>query len=284
MPSSRARSMRTKLSASLVWGPKFMVPRQRRLTRSPVRPRRTYSMGAVVARADGLDTPPDRSEYCTRPIGRAMKAAPAHEQSSRDKILDAAERLFAKRGYAGIGLSELAEVVGLGKSSLFHHFRNKAQLYAAVTARILTRIEDHLVRSLARGGDPLARLERWLDELVDLLAANPTYARVLLRSLFEDDDLPGDTPGELEAQRAIGSLMASVGALLREGMAAGLFRAANVQHLLLTLVGLTVFPFASGEFGAEVLGKDIFDPAEVRRRKRELRDLLRFGLAVDKGR
>src|SRR5207244_13373077 len=92
------------------------------------------------------------------------------------------------------------------------------------------------------------------------------------------------TPGELEAQRAIGSMMASVGALLREGMAAGLFRAANVQHLLLTLVGLTVFPFASGEFGAEVLGKDIFDPAEVRRRKRELRDLLRFGLAVDKGR
>jgi len=57
-----------------------------------------------------------------------------------------------------------------------------------------------------------------------------------------------------------------------------------VQHLLLTLVGLTVFPFASGEFGAEVLGKDIFDPAEVRRRKRELRDLLRFGLVANKGR
>src|SRR5439155_1126977 len=80
---------------------------------------------------------------------------------------------------------------------------------AAVTARILGRIEERLVRSLARGGDPLARLERWLDELVDLLADHPTYARLLLRSLFEDDDLPGDTPGELEAQRAIGSMMAS---------------------------------------------------------------------------
>src|SRR5882724_7849883 len=107
MPSSRARSMIAKLSGSLVCGPKFMVPRQRRLTRRPVRPRRTYSMGAVVARAEGLDTSPDRSEYYSRPIGRvqtAMKAtAPAPEQSSRDKILDAAERLFAKRGYAGIG-------------------------------------------------------------------------------------------------------------------------------------------------------------------------------------
>jgi TetR/AcrR family transcriptional regulator len=210
-------------------------------------------------------------------------AAAAPEQTSRDKILDAAEALFAKRGYAAVGLSEVAEVVGLGKSSLFHHFRNKPQLYAAVTARILTRIEEHLVRSLAKGGNPLVRLERWADELVDVLAANPTWARMLLRSLFEDDDLPGDTPEELEGWRAIDAMFASVGALLREGMSAGLFRAASVQHLLLTLVGITVFPFASGEFGAEVLGRDMFDPAEVRRRKREVRELLRFGLVVQKG-
>src|SRR5262245_65685960 len=90
------------------------------------------------------------------------------EQSSHDKILDAAEVLFAKRGYAGIGLREVAEVVGLGKSSLFHHFRNKPQLYAAVTTRILARIEERLMRTLAAGRDPMARLERWLDVLLDL--------------------------------------------------------------------------------------------------------------------
>jgi TetR/AcrR family transcriptional regulator len=209
-----------------------------------------------------------------------VKPAPSAEQSSRDKILDAAEALFAKRGYAGVGLSEVAESVGLGKSSLFHHFRTKAELYAAVAGRILGRVEGRLVRSLARGGDPVARLERWLDELIDLLAAHPTHARILLRSLFEDDDLPGDTPEELEAERAVESIMGSVAALLREGMGAGLFRAASVPHTLLTLVGLIVFPFASGDFGAEVLGRDVFDPAEVRRRKRAVRDLLRFGLVA----
>jgi TetR/AcrR family transcriptional regulator, transcriptional repressor for nem operon len=209
---------------------------------------------------------------------RTAQTAP--EQSSRDRILDAAETLFAKRGYAGIGLSEVAEVVGLGKSSLFHHFKSKPALYAAVAGRILARIEERLVRSLAKGGDPVARLERWLDELVDMLAANPTWARVLLRSLFEDDDLPGDLPEEIEARRTIASILGNVGTLVREGMTGGLFRAAHVQHLLLTLIGTVVFPFASGEFGAEVLGKDIFDAAEVRRRKRELRDLLRFGLVT----
>lgn len=202
------------------------------------------------------------------------------EISSRDRILDAAEALFAKRGYAGVGLREVAEVVRLGKSSLFHHFKNKPELYAAVCARILRRIEERLGTSLAAGGTPVERLERWMDDLIDLLADNPSYARVLLRSLFEDDDLAGEMPEEVEAHRAIQSIMGSVGVLLREGMGSGYFRVANVPHLLLSLVGQTVFPFASGEFGVEVLGKDIFDPAEVRRRKQELRDLIRFGLSV----
>ena len=212
------------------------------------------------------------------------QSASAEQQSSREKILDAAEGLFAKRGYAAVGLREVAEVVGLGKSSLFHHFRSKPQLYAAVAARILVRIEARVVQAVAGGGDAVERLERWLDEVVDVLAENPTYARLLLRSLFEDDDLPGDLPEEIEGHAATQRLMAGASALLREGMSAGLFRVANVQHLLLNLVGLTVFPFASGDFGAEVLGKDIFDPAEVRRRKRELRELLRFGLVAEPGR
>jgi TetR/AcrR family transcriptional regulator len=202
------------------------------------------------------------------------------EASSRERILDAAEALFAKRGYAGVGLREVAEVVGLGKSSLFHHFKNKPQLYAAVCARILSRIEERLMRTLAAGGTPTERLERWLDDLIDLLADHPSYARVLLRSLFEDDDLAGEMPEEIEADRAIQSIMSSVAVLLREGMGAGYFRAAHVPHLLLTLVGQTVFPFASGEFGQEILGRDVFDPAEVKRRKQELRDFIRFGLAV----
>src|SRR5262245_11377168 len=180
-------------------------------------------------------------------------AGAAVEISSRDKILDAAEALFAKRGYAGIGLREVAEVVGLGKSSLFHHFRNKPQLYAAVVNRILVRIEERLMRTLAAGGDPMTRLERWLDVLIDILADNPTWARLLLRSLFEDDDLPGDTPEELEAHATIQRIVGAATALLREGMSAGQLRMANVPHLLLTLVGATLFPFASGEFGQEVL-------------------------------
>jgi len=205
---------------------------------------------------------------------------PALKPNARDKILDQAEGLFARRGFAGIGISEVAEAAGLGKSSLFHHFRSKAELYAAVIGRILARIETILMRSLAAGGTPTERAERWIDVLIDTLGAHPAYARLLLRSLFEDDELGGDLPEELEANDTLRRIVAAGAVLLKEGMASGEFREASVPHTLQTLIGAVVFHFASGEFGDEMLGRPIFAPDEIRRRKSEVKAIVLRGLAA----
>lgn len=207
-----------------------------------------------------------------------MAPLPA-ESSPREKILDAAEALFARRGYAGVGLSEIAEVVGLGKSSLFHHFATKSQLYAAVVERILREIEAALVRTLAAGGSPAARLDRWIDTIVDLLGAQPSHARLLLRSLFEDDELGAGSSGEERAaDEALRRILRDLGALLREGMSSGALRAASIPHTLQTLIGIIIYHFASGDFGTELLGKSLFTPTEIRRRKDEIKALLHHGL------
>jgi AcrR family transcriptional regulator len=203
---------------------------------------------------------------------------PALQRPSRDKIHDVAEGLFARRGFAGVGLSEVAEGTGLGKSSLFHHFRSKAELYAAVIGRILGRLEATLLRALAQGGDPVTRLDRLMDQLIDELAAHPTWPRLLLRSLFEDDELAGDLPEEREANDTLRRITGSMARLLREGMAAGVFRLASVAHTLQSLIGITIYHFASGEFGDELVGHPILSAAEVRRRKLEVKALLHGGL------
>jgi hypothetical protein len=122
------------------------------------------------------------------------------------------------------------------------------------------------------------RIERWLDGIIDLLAENPTYPRLLLRSLFEDDELTGELPDEQAANASLQRVLASAGRLLREGMAAGQVRTANVAHTLQSIIGMTVYHFASGEFGDELLGRSIFTEAEVRRRKAEVKMLVRHGL------
>lgn len=207
-----------------------------------------------------------------------MKAQPA-DISARERILEAAEDLFARRGYAGVGMSDIAEAVGLGKSSLFHHFRTKAQLHAATVVRILRQVDDELTRSLAQGGSAVERLDRWVDALIELLASTPSHARLLLRSLFEDEELAGDTEERREADEAIQRILQQVANVLREGMSRGELRAANIQHTLQSLIGIVVYHFASGEFGDEIIGRSIFERREVERRKQEVRNFLHYGLA-----
>jgi AcrR family transcriptional regulator len=184
----------------------------------------------------------------------------AEAPSSRDKILDVAEALFARRGFAGIGLREVADASGLSKSSLFHHFRSKEQLYHEVILRMLLRIRERFAANLVPEDSPRAQIERWIEELIDTFAEHPTIARLLLRSLFEEEEA-------LAPEQ-----------LIRRGIECGELRRVSTPHTLLTLIGVTVFHFASAEMGERILGRPLFSAEEVARRKREVIGLLRSGL------
>jgi TetR/AcrR family transcriptional regulator len=200
---------------------------------------------------------------------------------SREKILEVAEAHFARRGFSGVGLREVAVAAGLGKSSLFHHFESKAQLYFEVLERVLGRIQERLQPALAKDGSPQARLENWIDALVDALAEHPATARLLLRGLVEEDDVPEQPlPEAQRAERLLGEILQSIHGLLREGIEQGAFRKLSVPHTVQTLIGATVYHFASGEIGESILGRPLLSAEAVRRRKQELRNLLQRGLAA----
>jgi AcrR family transcriptional regulator len=226
--------------------------------------------GAAMADADDAPASAPGNGVAPVPVG------------SRDKILDISEALFARRGYAGVGLREVAERVGLGKSSLFHHFRSKGELYLAVLQRVFERIEERVAPSFDAPGSPPERLERGMDALIDALAEHPSTARLLLRGLFEDDDLPPESDASLvEAERALERLLGRLLSLLREGVETGHFRPVSPPHVLQTLIGAVVYHFASGEFGEALVGGPLFSSDAVRRRKDEINEMLRRGLAPD---
>jgi AcrR family transcriptional regulator len=114
---------------------------------------------------------------------RTAKGAGA--QSTRDLILDAAERRFAERGFAGVSVREIASDAGLkNQASLYHHFRNKKALYEAVLTRGITPIVD-MVAAGALKGDPSNDLA--LDRVVDYLAEHPHLPRLIQRAGLDDN-------------------------------------------------------------------------------------------------
>jgi TetR/AcrR family transcriptional regulator len=199
---------------------------------------------------------------------------------SRTKILDVAEALFARRGFSGVGLREVATEVGLSKSSLFHHFATKIALYHEVLGRVLDRLEERLAPVLASEAPHDERIDLLVDGLVDALAEHPTTARLALRSLVEDEAAPFDPDEPPPFEETLARLILGFQKLISDGVRAGVFRDVSPGHLTQTLIGATIYHFASAELGEEILGAPIFSADQVRERKRQLKSLLRAGITV----
>ncbi len=57
------------------------------------------------------------------------------ELNTRDKILQAAQKLFARNGYDGTTTRELAEKAGIAEGTLFRHFTNKKAILVEVATQ-----------------------------------------------------------------------------------------------------------------------------------------------------
>jgi AcrR family transcriptional regulator len=96
------------------------------------------------------------------------------------RILDAAEALFAERGYEGASLRDVATRVGVRTPSLYNHFASKDALYAAVLERGIGPVVELLARSAAAPADEPSDPGRLVAELMEILARRPALPRLVL--------------------------------------------------------------------------------------------------------
>lgn len=99
-------------------------------------------------------------------------------QTTSEKILDAAENLFAASGYAATSLADVADVVGIRTPSLYNHFRNKEALYGAVLDRLIDSFSAPLYE-LGQTEVTFDQVMEWLESVVRQHHANPNLARLL---------------------------------------------------------------------------------------------------------
>jgi AcrR family transcriptional regulator len=94
-----------------------------------------------------------------------MRAIAAREDV-RDLILDAADRLLARYGYRKMTMDDLALEVGIGKGTLYLHFRSKEEIALARVDRIVDQLNERLREIAASDASSAARIRRMLLERV----------------------------------------------------------------------------------------------------------------------
>ena len=95
---------------------------------------------------------------------------------------------FGRFGFANTSLFDVAEDVGVTRTSLLYHFKSKEKLYDAVVQEAFFQISSELVNSLRGHGSFTERLERMIASFLGYVENHPDLAKLLIREVIDERD------------------------------------------------------------------------------------------------
>ena len=161
--------------------------------------------------------------------------------SIRDRLLDAAARVYAETGYRGATTRRIAQEAGVNEITLFRHFGSKTTLIIEAVRQANLRHDCPQVP--AAPGDPVTELRTWVHDELNHLTKMRSIIRTALGEVEERPEivpLIGEKPREV-----ILALAAYVQQLQREGRAANDIDARTAARVLF------------GSLFADAMGRDV---------------------------
>lgn len=104
------------------------------------------------------------------------------------QILEMAIPLFARSGFNGVSMRDIAAVVGISAAALYYHFSDKQSLYLQAVAQAFANKDEILTRTLATDDPPEQRLYNFIFKFSELIYQDANFLSLLIREMLDGDD------------------------------------------------------------------------------------------------
>lgn len=202
---------------------------------------------------------------------------PSRPSNKRGKILRAAEKEFARNGYAGARVDKIAKAARIDKATLYYYFRTKQDVYNAVFVELTQAFASLSSKGFEQDTNPGEELEAFLDVLVDFLDKHKSFALILRRELSE--------PGSSRRGVIYGSLsplIHRVRDFVYRDMARGEMRKVDPEHALYSIFEVLFGYFTLNSETAKIFFETPpYSKNMLQRRKAHLANIIRRLFAPD---
>lgn len=178
-----------------------------------------------------------------------------------DRILDAAEALFAARGYAGTSVRDIANAVGLNPASLYNHFANKEALYEAVLERGVRPLVELLEEAVKEETVDAGTI---ITSVMEHLARTPQLPRLIQHEALSG----GERLGEVVRNWVRPLLVPAMAAAQRSDGSA--WENDELAPLIAAWLHMVFGHFAMAPMLGELFGTDPLSPENLERQTRFL--------------
>ena len=182
-------------------------------------------------------------------------------ERSRGRILSAALKEFAAKGFAGARVDAIARRANINKRMLYHYFGDKEGLFKAVLRHKLT---ERRARAGGLSGEPEETLPFWFEAA----CRDADWVR-----LFQWEALQGNWQKVIDEKERLEATEQGL-QRIRDRQARGqISTELDPRHVMLTMRSLTMFPVAFPQLTRLITGKSVFDPEFQKERKEFLKKI-----------
>lgn len=194
-------------------------------------------------------------------------------------ILEAARRVFVRRGTAGARMQQIADEAGVNKALLHYYFDDKSTLSAAVFQEAARSLFPRVLQVLGSEMSLEEKVERVVRIELDHLSKNPFLPGYILTELHSQPDRAEELIASLAGERAkslVPGMLETLRAQLEERAREGTLRPIDPRQFVVNLISLCIFPFAAAPMLETLLDLDDREFRRFIQRRKEILPTLFF--------
>jgi TetR/AcrR family transcriptional regulator len=171
-----------------------------------------------------------------------------------DRILAAAALEFSERGFAGARVDRIARRAKVNKAMLYYHFKSKDRLYKTLLRQMFTLAAERLRAVAQSPGSPAEKLDRAIAGFAAFIDEHASLPAIMLREVAERG-----AHLDRETLRVLAAVPIEVGAIVQEGVAAGVFRPVHPVFAYFSMLAPIVFYLAGTPIRKEISHLHVVD-------------------------
>ncbi len=171
---------------------------------------------------------------------------------TQESILIAARVIFAQKGLAGARMQEIADSAGINKALLHYYYRSKEKLFEHVFEEAFKKIVRPLAAFLSDNSELFQKIRNICRLYHEVLIEYPFIPNFVINEINSDPTRILkllDVDGILEGKE-------NTALQIHEAVKSGIIRPIDPRELILNIISLSIFPFASRPVIKEILYKN----------------------------
>lgn len=201
----------------------------------------------------------------------------AQDNSSEEKIMDAAIKVFTEKGLAGARMQEIADEAGVNKAMVHYYYRNKQNLFENIFKKKVKELFRAFSIILVADQSFEEKIRSFIETEIEIISQFPSLPLFVLNEAGKNPAILDEVFEEGGPKRLIKLFRKMVEQEVKKGS----IRSLKFDELLINIMSLCIYPFVARPILQFVLDKDDLDYKDmIEARKHTVADLIINDLSI----